>query len=88
MLFLLFGEEHFQSHSSYSSSHIYLPCLSVLRRVTATVVASLQFAGSEAGEKRYLVLGSSMIQCLWGDRVPHCLSKVMPSSFSLREKEQ
>lgn len=29
-LFLSFGEEHFESHSSYGSSPIYVPGLSVL----------------------------------------------------------
>lgn len=52
------------------------------------VVASLQFAGSNAGEKRYLVLLSSMIQCLWGAEPLTACEKLMLSSFLLRGREQ
>lgn len=56
--------------------------------LTVAVVASLQFGGSEAGEKRYLVLVSSMIQCLWGAEFLTAHQKLMLSSFLLRENEQ
>lgn len=51
------------------------------------MVASLQFGGSEAGEKRYLVL-SSVIHCLWGAEFLTAHQKLMLSSFLLKEKQQ
>lgn len=66
-------EEHFQSDSSYDVCSVFLPGLSALPGVTGSLVAFLQFGGTEAGEVPCL---SVFYGSVFGGGGPHCSSKV------------